>query len=88
MRGFDIGARVELLESDVPRALEIMQENGYMLPDEEFEESLANHTGLARHIPFLRHFSFEKQMVILIVLIGGLLALLVFLGSFLSNPKF
>jgi hypothetical protein len=86
----DVGARVELLENDVPRALEIMKLCGY-LPEEEEGEEKANAphpTGIARYIPFLRRFSFEKQMVILLMLTGGLLALLLYIGSCLSSAKF
>jgi hypothetical protein len=89
LAGVDIGARVELLENDVPRALEIMKANGYLLPDgEEWTENTGSHTGLARYIPFLRNFSLEKQIVILIVLTGGLLALFIYIGSCLSSAKF
>ena len=85
----DIGARVELLESDLPRALEIMNDCGYFQPEDEPAESLTcRHTGLAHRIPFPGKFSFEKQIVILIVLICGMIALLVYLGAFLSAPKY
>jgi hypothetical protein len=80
--------RVELLESDLPRALEIMKEKGYALPGEdEIADVATGDTALANRIPLLRNFSFEKQIVILIVLVIGLLAVLVCLGSYLSSTN-
>ncbi|MDR3268868.1 MAG: DUF2007 domain-containing protein [Tannerella sp.] len=84
--GVDIGAKVELLESDLPRALEIMKAYDYALPDEillaDYE---GDHTAMASRVPFLRKFTFETQIAIILVLILGLLALLVYLGSILST---
>ncbi|MDR1332096.1 MAG: DUF2007 domain-containing protein [Tannerella sp.] len=82
--GVDIGAKVELLENDVPRALEIMKAYNYSLPDEilltDYE---GDSTKLANRIPFLRKFSFETQIAILIVLVLGLLALMIYIYTFL-----
>ncbi|MDR3267784.1 MAG: DUF2007 domain-containing protein [Tannerella sp.] len=81
-----IVARVELLESDVPRALEIMNDCGFaQFAEEDNAETAGEPSGLARYIPVLRHFSFEKQLVILLVLTGGFLAILVYLVSYLSS---
>lgn len=80
------GARVEILESDVPRALEVMKEGGYDIPAEDEEpEQIRAVAGWARHIPFLRNFTLEKQIVILLVVIAVFLALLIFFGSELSS---
>lgn len=86
LRGYaDIGARVEVLENDVSQALEIMKNAGYILPDEELEaEFEKGDTGLARRIPILRNFSFEKQLIIIIGLIIGIVALLVYLQAYFS----
>ena len=86
MRGYvDIGACVDVLESDVPLALEIMKETGYALPDNELKaEYEAGNTGLARRIPLLRNLSFEKQLIIIIGLIIGLAVLLIYLQSYFS----
>ena len=47
------GARVEILESDVPRAMKIMEEGGYDLPrEDEQAEPVEQVAGFARHIPF------------------------------------
>lgn len=83
----DVGdARVEILESDVPRALEVMKEGGYDIPAEEDEaEQIRAVVGWTRHIPFLRNFALEKQIVILFVVIAVLLAILIYFGSELSS---
>lgn len=73
------GARVELLESAVPRAMEIMQENGYVFPKEdEVAPEIRNLSGIARHIPFLRNFSLGQQILILFAILAVLLTLLFF----------
>lgn len=56
------GARVEILESDVPRAMKIMEEGGYDLPrEDEQAEPVEQVAGFARHIPFLRKYPLEKS---------------------------
>lgn len=79
------GARVEILEADVPRALQIMEEGGYELPPEN-EEAATIHkvAGWTRHIPFLRHYPLEKQIMLFFILIAVLLALFIYFGSAIS----
>jgi len=80
------GARVEILESDVPEALDIMKAGGYDIPEEDEEaEQIQVVAGWARHIPFLRNYTLEKQIVILFVIIAVLLVLLIFFGSQISS---
>ena len=80
------GARVEILESNVPHALEVMEAGGYDIPTEgEEPEQIRAVAGWARHIPFLRNYSLEKQIVILFVIIAVFLALLIFFGSGYSS---
>ncbi len=80
------GARVEILESDVPEALEVMKAGGYDIPEEDEEaEQIQVVAGWARHIPFLRNYMLEKQIVILFGIIAVFLVLLIFLGSQLSS---
>ena len=80
------GIRVELLESDVPRAMEIMEANGYQLPAEDEEpEQIQAVSSWARHIPFLRNSSLENQIIIMFLIIAVLLALFIYLGSLLSS---
>lgn len=80
------GARVEILESDVPEALEIMKTGGYDIPGEDEEaEQIQVVAGWARHIPFLRNYTLEKQIVILFVIIAVFLVLLIFFGSQISS---
>ncbi len=52
------GARVEILESNVPHALEVMEAGGYDIPteDEEPEQNRAV-AGWALHITILRNYS-------------------------------
>ena len=82
----DIGARVEILESDMPRALEIIEVGGFFAEDDDHAQDLPP-VGSGRG-GFLSKFSLDKQMVIIIVLLGSLIALLVYLASFLSVPKY
>lgn len=80
------GARVEILESDVARALEVMEAGGYdILSEDEEAAQIRTVSGWTRHIPFLRNYALEKQIVILFLIIAVLLALLIFLGSHLSQ---
>lgn len=82
------GARLEILDSDLTRALQIMEEGGYLQQEEaESEEGdqIETIAGWTSHIPFLRHYSLEKQIMILFVLIAVLLALLIYAGSLLSS---
>ena len=78
------GARVEILESDVPRAMKIMEEGGYDLPRED-EQPVEKVAGFARHIPFLRKYPLEKQIMILFVIVAVFLALVIYFGSLISS---
>ena len=82
----DIGARVEILENDVLRALEIIEIGGFFLQEDDLSQDfppLEEGKG-----SFLSKFSLDKKMVIIIALLGGLIALLIYLASFLSTPKY
>lgn len=80
------GARVELLDRDVPRALEIMQEGGYEIPAEnEPGEGFRAVSGWASHVPFLRRLPLERQIIVLFGIIAVLLALLIYFGSLVSS---
>lgn len=80
------GARVEILESDVPLALEVMEAGGYDIPSEDEQaEQIQTVAGWARHIPFLRNLALEKQIVIFLVIIAVFLALLIFFSSQYSS---
>lgn len=79
------GARVEILESDVPRAMEIMKAGGYAIPTEDEEtEEIEKVAGWTRHIPFLRKYPLEKQIIFFFILIAVLLAVFIYLASLLS----
>ena len=76
------GARVELLESEVPRALQIMKDNGYDIPDEEEQpDQIKTISGIARHIPFLKNLPLEKQILVLLAIVAIFLAALVYLNK-------
>ena len=80
------GIRIELLESEVPRAMEILEANGYELPEEDEEaEELQAVSGWARHVPFLRHLPLEKQIIVLFILVAVFLALVIYFGSLVSS---
>ncbi len=79
------GARVEILESDVPHALEIMKAGGYEIPDEsELPEQVKAVAGWTRHIPFLKNLSLEKQILFFFILIAVCIGLLIYFGSLSS----
>ena len=65
------GIRIELLESEVPRAMEILEANGYEFPKEDEEaEQIQVVSGWTRHVPFLRHLPLEKQIIVLFILVA------------------
>ena len=80
------GARVEILEKDLPRALEIMEEGGYASQEEiDEDEPIEQVAGFASHIPFLRKYPLEKQIIILFVIVAVFLALVIYFGSLVSS---
>ncbi len=79
------GARIEVLESEVQRALEIMKDGGYEIPDEnEEEEEIRVVSGLGSKIPWLKRFPLEKQIIIILGAIAILLGLLIFATSLIG----
>lgn len=80
------GARVEILESDVPHALEVMRIGGYEIPsEEEMPDQIQTVSGWTRRIPLLRNYPLEKQIIILFILIAVFLALIIYFGSEIST---
>lgn len=80
------GIRVELLESEVPHAIEVMEANDYDIPrEDELPEQIQAVSGWTRHIPFLRNYTLEKQIVFLFILIAVCLALFIYFGSLVSS---
>ncbi len=76
------GIKVQVMEDQVPHAMDIMQANGYELPKEdEAIAPLAPMSGFVGKIPFLRKFALEKQLLIILIVTALLLALLVYAGS-------
>ena len=85
----DIGARVELLESDMPRAVELMKIGGFLSDENDTGESLTCYqTETSQQNTVLSRFSFEKRIIIILVLLIFLIALLIYFGSSLSSPKY
>lgn len=80
-----VAARVEILENDVPRALEVIRDSGFFHPEEDTDETAKESTGFIRYIPVVRDLSFGKQIIVLLVVTGGMLAILIYLNSFLSG---
>ena len=78
------GIRIELLESEVPRAMEILEANGYEFPKEDAEQ-IQVVSGWTRHVPFLRHLPLEKQIIVLFILLAVFLALVIYFGSLVSS---
>mgnify|MGYP000577229134 CR=1 FL=1 len=74
------GIRIELLESEVPRAKEILEANGYEFPKEDEEdEQLQAVSGWVRHLPL------ENQIIVLFILVAVFLALVIYFGSLVSS---
>ena len=76
------GIKVQVMEDQVPHAMDVMQANGYELPKEdEAIAPLAPMSGFVGKIPFLRKFALEKQLLIILIVTALLLALLVYAGT-------
>ena len=76
------GIKVQVMEDQVPHAMDVMQANGHELPKEdEAIAPLAPMSGFVGKIPFLRKFALEKQLLIILIVTALLLALLVYAGS-------
>ena len=76
------GIKVQVMEDQVPHAMDVMQANGYQIPKEdEAIAPLAPMSGFVGKIPFLRKFALEKQLLIILIVTALLLALLVYAGS-------
>ena len=88
MAGYvDVGAHGwRFWKATFPRAMKIMEEGGYDLPrEDEQAEPVEQVAGFARHIPFLRKYPLEKQIMILFVIIAVFLALVIYFGSLISS---
>ncbi|MDR1500656.1 MAG: DUF2007 domain-containing protein [Tannerellaceae bacterium] len=76
------GARVEILESNVGRAMEVMQAGGYDIPDEDSSYGqIKALTGWAGRIPLLRKMTPEMQIVTVFVIIAAGIGLLIYFGT-------
>lgn len=78
------GVKVEILEEDLPHALEVMKEGGYPIETEDEPEQLKAISSFSERIPFLKKFPLEKQIMIIFIITAVLLALLIYFGSIVS----
>lgn len=80
------GARVEVLEGNVRRAMEVMEANGYEIPrEDEMPNQVRTLSTWTRHIPFLKNLPLEKQILFFFVLIALFLTLLVYASKLLEH---
>lgn len=79
------GARVEILEKDLERALQVMREGGYGQYEDSDDEQVMKVGGWARRVPFLRDLPLERQILYFFILIAVMLALFVYFGSLFSS---
>ena len=85
----DIGARVEILECDLPRALEIIEIGGFFAEQDNTDETMMYDQTEEEHNNAIESkFAFDKKMVIFIIILGVLIAVIIYLGSLLSEPKY
>jgi len=79
------GARVEVLESNVQKAMEVMEEHGYEIPrEEELPNQVRAVSNWTRHIPFLRNLSLEKQILFFFIIITLFLTVLIYASKLLE----
>lgn len=79
------GARLEILDKDLPKALEIMRDGGY-LKDIKFSQGPIERVAtIAHHIPYLRDLSLNKQIMILFIVCAVIIALAIYVGSLLCT---
>lgn len=79
------GIKLEVLEKDAPRVMEIMKEGGYPVETGGEPAQLKAISSFADRIPLIKNLPLEKQIVILFVVTAVLLALLIYAGSILST---
>lgn len=78
------GVKVEILEKDVPRALEIMEAGGFPVETNNEPEQLKALSSFSDRIPFLRKYPLEKQIMIVFIVTAVLLALLIYFSTMVS----
>lgn len=75
------GVKIEILEKNLPRALEVMKEGGYLIETEEEPEPIKAISSFSDHIPFLKKYPLEKQIMIIFIVTAVLLALLIYFST-------
>ena len=75
---------MEILEEDVPRALEIMEASGFPVEKNNEPEQLKTLSSFSDRIPFLRKYPLEKQIMIIFIVTAVLLALLIYFSTMVS----
>ena len=74
------GAIVEVLETDVPRTLEIMKEGGYEIynPQTESEKRINGLISFMDKIPVIRNLSQEIKIILLLIVVALLVTIILF----------
>ena len=73
------GVRIEILETEVEHAIQVMKNGGYEIPEEdEVPEAIQVVGGWSKNIPWLNALSFEKQLIVLFVVVAVFLGLLIY----------
>lgn len=79
------GARLEILEKDLPHAIEIMRENGYPLPSDGTKEYTRRLKLLDICFPFLKKQRPEVRILVAFASVAVVLALAIFALSLLMS---
>jgi hypothetical protein len=81
------GARVEVLEKDAERAIQLMEEGGYAPHEstDDEEPQIVATKGWAGNIPLLRRLPVEWQLMVLLAMIAIIIGLMVFFSSYYSS---
>lgn len=78
------GVKVEILEKDIPHALEVMKAGGFPIETDNESEQLKALSSFSDRIPFLRKYPLEKQIMIIFIITAVLLALLIYFSTIVS----
>jgi len=74
------GVKLQVKESDVPIAIEILKDGGFFIednsPESKFVTNLDKYTS---RLPFLKRVRLEIRLIVIFVILTGLIATIVFL---------
>lgn len=74
------GAIVEVLEADVPQALQVLKEGGYEMYDSNTENAKRINwlNAFTKKIPIVKNFSIEARIIVLLTLIALIVSAILF----------